>query len=240
MTARGLRRSYRLLRAFRREQTDPAASYLTLARDAVVQLGSYTTLRNSVVLDVGGGPGYFADALESAGAHAYTVDSVSSELGLHDRLPHDAVVADGTALPISESAVDVCCALNMLEHVPEPWKLLDELVRVTAIGGIVFISVTNWWSPWGGHETSPWHYVGGEWAAVRYENHRGAPPKNRFGKTLFKVHVSELLKWAHSTENVELVDALPRYYPSWCRPLVHVPGLREVATWNLTLVLRRT
>ena len=39
---------------------------------------------------------------------------------------------------------------------------------------------------------------------------------------------------------VEVVDARPRYYPRWCRPVVRVPWLREVLTWNLLLILQRT
>ena len=36
-----------------------------------------------------------------------------------------------------------------------------------------------------------------------------------------------------------MLAALPRYYPRWCRGLVRIPGLREFATWNLLLVMRR-
>jgi hypothetical protein len=39
---------------------------------------------------------------------------------------------------------------------------------------------------------------------------------------------------------VQIVDARPRYYPRWCRLVVRVPWLREVLTWNLLLILRRT
>jgi hypothetical protein len=35
------------------------------------------------------------------------------------------------------------------------------------------------------------------------------------------------------------VAALPRYYPDWMRWLIEVPAVRELATWNLLLVLRR-
>jgi hypothetical protein len=37
---------------------------------------------------------------------------------------------------------------------------------------------------------------------------------------------------------LRLLDARPRYYPSQ-RWLLKVPGLREVATWNCLLVLKR-
>jgi hypothetical protein len=51
--------------------------------------------------------------------------------------------------------------------------------------------------------------------------------------------VGEVLRWAEACPDVTLVDAFPRYYPSWTRPLVHLPGVREVLTWNLAVVLRR-
>lgn len=49
----------------------------------------------------------------------------------------------GLRLPLGDATVDLCCTLNALEHVPEPWSFLEELVRVTRPGGIVFIGVTN-------------------------------------------------------------------------------------------------
>jgi hypothetical protein len=39
--------------------------------------------------------------------------------------------------------------------------------------------------------------------------------------------------------DAELVDAVPRYLPGWSRPIVRLPGAREVLTWNLLVVLRR-
>ena len=51
--------------------------------------------------------------------------------------------------------------------------------------------------------------------------------------------VAASLRWARSAEGVALVDAAPRYLPGWTRPLLRVPVLREFATWNLLVVLRR-
>ena len=48
-----------------------------------------------------------------------------------------------------------------------------------------------------------------------------------------------MLIWARSADGAVLIDAVPRYLPGWTRPLRRVPGLREVLTWNLLLVLRR-
>lgn len=232
-------RSWRIFRAMRAEQDDPVGTYTYMAGDTADLLARYLPLAGARAIDVGGGPGYTAEALRGAGAHAFTVDPFAEELRLHGRTPVGAVVGDGLALPFADGALDLTCTLNALEHVPTPWTFLEELCRVTRPGGIVFVGLTNWLSPWGGHETSPWHYLGGERAAQRYEARVGAPAKNRYGTSLFPVSVADVLGWARATPSADLLDAFPRYYPRWTRPLLRVPGLREVATWNLAVVLGR-
>ena len=66
-----------------------------------------------------------------------------------------------------------------------------EMVRVTRPGGTVFLSFTPWCSPCGGHETAPWHYLGGIAPAVATGAGNGQEPKNRFGESLFPVSVGE-------------------------------------------------
>ena len=66
------------------------------------------------------------------------------------------------------------------------------------------------------------------------------PPKNRYGESLHPISVRSALAWARQRTDVRLVDAVPRYYPRWVRPIVAIPGLREVATWNLVLVLKKS
>jgi hypothetical protein len=57
---------------------------------------------------------------------------------------------------------------------------------------------------------------------------------------LFPLHIGAVLKMMRGRNDVEVVSARPRYYPAWCRPLLLIPGLREIATWNLLLILRRS
>lgn len=236
---RGLERTYRLLADFRYEQRDPARYYTMLADDSAALLADHLDLGGATVVDIGGGPGYTAVALRAAGASAFTLDAYLEELELHGRVPERSIAGDGQRLPIGTGALDATCTFNVLEHVPNPWAFLAELTRVTRPGGIVFVGVTNWLSPWGGHETSPWHWLGGAKALERFDaRHPEQPAKNRFGESLHAVHVGEVLRWAEACPDVDLIDAFPRYYPSWARPIVRIPGVREVITWNLAVVLR--
>ena len=234
-----LARSRRLFADFLVEQSDPDRFYCHLASDSAAQVDSYHRLDGATVLDVGGGPGYFAEAFEAAGARYIALDVDAGQIHLHGRTPAPCTVqADGMRLPFATGSLDVAYSSNVAEHVPHPWRMGEEMVRVVRPGGLVFLSYTLWYGPWGGHETAPWHLLGGHWASRRYAVRRGHEPKNLFGRSLYRVTAAEGLRWARNVDGARLVAATPRYLPTWTRPLVRVPGLREVALWNLVLVLR--
>jgi SAM-dependent methyltransferase len=234
-------RTWRLLRVFRLEQTQPHQFYGALARDSVAQLGGFAHLSGATVLDVGGGPGFFADAFAAAGARYVAVDVDAGEMRLHGRAPGPLTVqGSGMDLPFRGGVLDLTYSSNVAEHVPDPWRMGDEMVRITRPGGIVALSYTLWFGPWGGHETSPWHLLGGVRAADRYARRTGHRPKNDFGHTMFAVTATDGLRWARSVRGAQLVAALPRYLPWWAAPVVRVPVVRELVMWNLLLVLRVT
>ncbi len=233
-------RALTLFRDFQVEQTDPDRFYGTMAADSVAQLACVAELEGARVLDVGGGPGYWAEAFGRAGAAYTPLDADAGELALHGRVPlPGTVIGDGQALPFRTGSFDVVYSSNVGEHVPDPWRMGDEMARVCRPGGLVFYSYTLWYGPWGGHETSPWHYVNGRFAARRYERRIGHRPKNVYGESLFPVSMAAGMKWAERQPDCEIIDVIPRYLPAglfWSR---RIPVLREVFTWNVALILRK-
>lgn len=234
-----LARSLYLFREFRYEQPNPARFYTALALDSAQQVSQYHDLSDQLMLDVGGGPGYFRDAFVSAGASYVALDADVGELSGTGSIGARTVIGSGMQLPFRDAVVDVCYSSNVLEHVGQPWRMAEEMLRVTRSGGLVFISYTTWWGPWGGHETAPWHYFGGRAARRRYARLHGHEPKNKFGESLFAVSVAEGLRWARRQTEAEVVHLVPRYHPWWGRWLLYIPIVREVGTWNLVLVLRK-
>jgi SAM-dependent methyltransferase len=233
-----LRRSVGLFRDFRVEQTDPARFYSALAEDSVGQLSGYLDLRGATMLDVGGGPGYFRDAFTAAGATYWALDADVGELSGQGTIAAGTVIGDGMRLPFRDDAVDLCYSSNVLEHVPHPWRMAEEMLRVTRPGGVAFISYTCWFGPWGGHETAPWHFVGGAYARRRYARTHGHEPKNKYGESLFELTVKQGVEWARRQRLGEVLDVIPRYNPRWGYVLTRTPGLRELLTWNLVIVVR--
>jgi SAM-dependent methyltransferase len=241
-----LSRSLRLLSEFRYEQRDPARFYGALAVDTAAMVGDLWQGFHGAppvgrsLLDVGGGPGYFATAFANAGLRYIGVEPDPSEM-------HSAstdftagqgwfVRASGMALPFADDSVDICLSSNVAEHVPRPWQLGGEMLRVTKPGGLVVLSYTVWLGPFGGHEMGLSHYLGGERAAARYARKHGHPAKNDYGSSLFAVSAAEGLTWAASTGAA--VAPFPRYHPRWAWWLTSVPVLREFLVSNLVLALR--
>ena len=236
-----LARSVRLLGEFRFEQTDPPRFYGALADDTVALVtalvdGDPTGL---TLLDVGGGPGYFASAFEAAGVNYLGVEPDPTEMHAGPAGEPGAgtfVRASGMALPFADDSVDVCLSSNVAEHVSDPWRMGREMLRVTRPGGLVVLSYTVWLGPFGGHEMGLTHYLGGARAAERYARKHGRRPKNDYGSSLFAVSAADGLAWAQSTGM--LVAAFPRYHPRWAWWMTRVPVLREFLVSNLVLVLR--
>jgi SAM-dependent methyltransferase len=241
-----LSRSLRLLSEFRYEQPDPARFYGVLATDTAAMIGDLWrgihggTAAGRTLLDIGGGPGYFAGAFAEAGVRYLGVEPDSAEMhSAGAKLvgqPGTFVRASGMALPFADDCVDICLSSNVAEHVPRPWQLGAEMLRVTRPGGLVVLSYTVWLGPFGGHEMGLTHYLGGARAADRYARKHGHRAKNDYGSSLFAVSAAEGLDWALSTG--ALVAAFPRYHPRWAWWLTSVPVLREFLVSNLVLVLR--
>ncbi|GAA3810899.1 class I SAM-dependent methyltransferase [Streptomyces coacervatus] len=234
-----LRRSLALFRAFLRERSDPDGCYTLLARDAVAQVERHMDLQGRIVLDVGGAGGHFTEEFRRRGAHGFLFEPDLRELSSRGCPPGGSAVADGYLLPVPDGVADVCFASNILQHVSDPETFLSEMVRVTRPGGLIYLSFTNWLSPWGGHETAPWHYLGAGRARERYRRRTGREPKHTVGENLFRIHIGPTLRHVRGRKDMHIVSARSRYWPFFPGAITRIPGLREIATWNLLLILRK-
>jgi len=50
--------------------------------------------------------------------------------------------------------------------------------------------------------------------------------------------VKQGIDWARRQQLGEVLDVIPRYNPRWTYFVTSVPGLRELLTWNLVIVVR--
>jgi SAM-dependent methyltransferase len=225
-----------LFRLFLAEKRDPDPFYRALADQTVRQLGLPVSGRR--ILDLGAGGGQNSEALERAGATVISLDPDLDALRSSGHPPLRPLVAEGQALPLPRQSFDGVLCSNVLEHTPDPLGLFDEVARVLRPGGWCWLSWTNWYSPWGGHDITPFHYLGPVRGLAVYRRLRGEPRKNVPGEGLFPAHIGPTLRALRTRSDLQITDVRPRYYPSQ-RWILRIPGLREVLTWNCLITLER-
>jgi len=227
-----------LFKLFLAEKRDPDPFYRGLAERWVREFPF--ELEGLRVLDLGCGAGHYCRAMRAAGATVVPTDMSDEEIRRSSTgSPVGFVAADGTRLPVKSGSFDGVVCSNMLEHTPTPEAIIAEIERVLGPGGWGWVSWTNWYSPWGGHEIVPLHYLGPRLGLKAWRRLKGEPRKNVPFVELWPTYVGRMMELVRQRPDLELVDAVPRYYPSQ-RWILKVPGLREVATWNCLLYVRRT
>lgn len=99
------------------------------------------------LLDIGCGAGLLTNAAALKGHTVYGIDL--SEKSLEVAKKYDSTqtvsyqVADALHLPYDNESFDVVCAMDILEHVEDPERLIQEASRVLKLNGLFFFHTFN-------------------------------------------------------------------------------------------------
>lgn len=115
-------------------------------------------------LDVGCGVGQVVARLTEAGFEAYGVDVSEPNIERARKVSPRCQLYDGKRLPFADKFFASVGALNVLEHVEEPEGFIEELVRVTEIGGRIVLSSPNFFRVLGFRDYHPkMRGIGSKW-----------------------------------------------------------------------------
>ena len=99
------------------------------------------------ILDVGCGGGFLSNYLSARGHDVTGLDASADALrvaSVHDassRVRYQQ--GDALRLPFADGAFDVVCAMDFLEHVEQPERVIAEAARVLAPSGLFFFHTFN-------------------------------------------------------------------------------------------------
>ena len=191
-------------------------------------------------LDLGCGPGFYTRAFRAAGADVLPVDNSTAELALAGDAARRARSSPTPATLPFEDGVDRRRLLLEPARAHAEHARGDRARSSASCGPAAGATSawTNWYSPWGGHDMSPYHYLGPERGPRLYERRHGPPRKNPYGDGLWAVHIGPTLRLVRARPGLEIERVEPRYWPRLAF-ITRVPGLREVATWNCVIRVRK-
>jgi 2-polyprenyl-6-hydroxyphenyl methylase/3-demethylubiquinone-9 3-methyltransferase len=99
------------------------------------------------ILDLGCGAGFLANELARHGYEVTGLDASESSLRVARQYDTTGKVnyesGDAYALPYADASFEVVCAMDFLEHVEEPGRVIVEIARVLKPGGLFFFHTFN-------------------------------------------------------------------------------------------------
>lgn len=164
----------------------------------------------------------------------------------------DFVRATAVSLPIRSETFDMVVCASLIEHVPSPENLLLEIYRVLRKRGWLYLSFPPFYTPIGGHQFSPFHLLGERTALriVRFRGLcRGKPWLQKSYPTTPDSFAHAYGDWGLYPLTIGRVEGMLRKLP-WERlerstrwlpiDFSSIPLLREVVTWHVQFVLRKS
>jgi len=189
------------------------------------------------VLDLGCGHGMIGGELMARGCRVTFADEQSWLLPRYHDAEFRTVNIEEDDLG-SIGSYDLVICSNVLEHVSNAEKFIGSVDRLLKPGGKFYLSWTNWLSPWGGHEYSPFHYLGRRRGHLIYDKLVKRPRKHTPYRNLFPTGIGSVLRAFRRNPEMKVLAVTPRYYPEFSF-ITRVPLIREFLTWNCVILLQR-
>lgn len=100
-----------------------------------------------VVLDIGAGIGFYSDIMKPRVRNIKCLDVNPDNINLLKKKDYEAILADASCvLPFPDNYFDIVVALEVIEHLKMPEKLISEVSRVLKKKGNILISTPNHYS----------------------------------------------------------------------------------------------
>lgn len=121
----------------------------------VVDIGCGAAGKSLFYASLGAEKVYGLEILEKYRAEA---EALAAEKGLSDRFSY--ICGDSAAMPFADGFADTVIVNDAMEHVGDPEKTLQEILRILKPGGRAFINFPPYYHPMGAHLTDaiyiPW------------------------------------------------------------------------------------
>ena len=102
-------------------------------------------VKSGMILDVGCGMKPYKSLLNASGSAYYGTDYPLTMKGSYGKSTKADFFSESTLLPFNNNTFDTLLSTQMLEHVSDPKKVIQEMGRVLKPGGIMILSAPMTW-----------------------------------------------------------------------------------------------
>jgi len=138
-------------------RSSPLFNFNQLLRDRWVRAQAASVPAGSRVLDVGTGSAPYRELFRHCRYFTQDFARLDPDRLLHKAYSHIDYVSDAASIPVEPGSFDAVICTEVLEHVPEPIRVVKEIARVLRPGGTLILT-----APLGsGIHQEPFHFYGG-------------------------------------------------------------------------------
>jgi SAM-dependent methyltransferase len=208
-------------------------------------------LKGKRLLDLGSGVGGYSLEFARVAETVISVDLMQPRRPESTGLPLRQVNGNALHVPLRSESMEVVFCASLIEHVREPEALLWEIKRILRPGCMAYVSFPPYYSPPGGHEFTPYHYLGERlalrlvprkravagWVRTMYTANDEATSFNDLyaGWGLYRMTIGKMRRLIAQT-GFTCLDMSTRYLPV---SAIRWPVLNELLTWHAQFLLQK-
>jgi SAM-dependent methyltransferase len=210
------------------------------AQNLIKELYKYGLSNATKILDIGSGIGGYiyelAKTFPNAIIFALDLNPLEFTINKTKNISNIKIIrGDGMIMPFKENTFDFVLASSVIEHVGSQENFISEMKRVCKKNGICYISFPPYYSPVGGHDLSPFHYLPGNLPLIIYSK------KVKFGCESFKnyglVKTTIMGIEKLTQKNFTILDIKPRIF-YFLKPIAKIPIIREFLIHHVEFILK--
>jgi ubiquinone/menaquinone biosynthesis C-methylase UbiE len=204
------------------------------AQILIMEVEEFMSLENKKVLDIGGARGEFCKVI----ARKRKCDAINLDPYPGKYVWYKTKIGFADNIPFDDNEFDLVICRGVLEHIPieKQQQSVNEMYRVTKIGGICYIMIPPWYNPHAGHTLKPFHIFSFKLAKflrqLIFRNKINATSFEEAG--LYPITFSRMLKMV-STSGFKVVTTKDTHFR--LHFLTKIPVIREIAVPAVSFIL---